>query len=222
MSRPPVTEVEASSSSSDTPPSSLTPSATAATTLPLVIVGACFHELKARVLATVDGAADATSAFSQGTLHEEKHGRHTKARGTAPVERNVTHEQAEGGGGSGSEKIAAQAKMTNSNSSGSLLSSLPWLLRLVNRPEGFLVEAEGVVVRAEHDKELGKRLDSLGRQVRGLVAAHAGLPGRFVGWLVDVLVGWLDDPRFFGNSGTIIKVSPSPILSPLFFGGGVN
>lgn len=55
-----------------------------------------------------------------------------------------------------------------------------WVLPLVSRPEGFLVEVEGVVLRAEQGKALGRRLDSLVTQVKGLETALSCVPGRRV------------------------------------------
>ena len=53
-------------------------------------------------------------------------------------------------------------------------------MRLVTKPEGFMVEMEGVVVRAERGRELGNRLDCLAVQFRALARALAELPGRCV------------------------------------------
>lgn len=58
----------------------------------------------------------------------------------------------------------------------------PWLLPLVTRPAGFLVEVEGAVVRAGHGRALGKRLDSLALQTKALAVALSEMPGRYVPW----------------------------------------
>lgn len=201
------------SSSSSSSPDTQSPSAhTAGTSSPLIIVGACFHELKARALAATDGAIpEAGSVSTSPPAPPLSRGNRREAHGTthrtAHGGTNLTRERTEASGRSGGETSSAQeAEVVDTNSSGSslLLSSLPWVVSLVNRPEGFLVEAEGVVIRAEHDEELGKKLDSLGRQVRGLVAAQAGLPGRFV-----FIVGWL--VRWLVRLSTTVLVNSPPL-----------
>lgn len=112
-----------------------------------VLIGACFHELKARALAV-----------------------HNKLN-TPPMN---TLGQAVSAG-----SLLCKAVDPEGTTLGCNAIHLPsWVMPLVTRPEGFQVEIEGVVIRAEQGKELGRQLDSLSTQVRGLAAAFSQIPGR--------------------------------------------
>lgn len=176
------------------------------------IVGACFHELKARAMAVAAGAAlenkdgrDGDRRKQQpsgedtvhdggergdlagignhdiGTVSDEtaagrfggEHGIGVSARGTAAtchVSRESTTRVSAAAGADGVGNTCSGVKAVRALE--------PWLLPLVTRPAGFLIEVDGAVVRAGHGRALGKRLDSLALQTKGLALALAEMPGR--------------------------------------------
>lgn len=207
------------------------------------IVGACFHELKARAMTVAAAAAAATNATTAtaasssvrgdtegeeeegtGMMHHDRHHRHQKqqhqqqsgesdvtASGRVGVGLGDTAEVGEHGspssGGITADRVAhdsSQAVLTadrptprsarkvagradgapggvggeRAEKGGTVLE--PWLLPLVTRPAGFLVEVDGAVVRAGHGRALGKRLDGLVLQTKALAVALAEMPGRCV------------------------------------------
>lgn len=136
------------------------------------IVGACFHELKARAMTVAAAAGPRPSAGSRPAAIAAAT---VAAAAGVGVEHGVEAECAGGrerreGGGDGGRLVppAAEARPLE-----------PWLMPLVTAPEGFLVEVEGAVLRAGHGRALGQRLDNLALQTKALAVAFAQTPGRW-------------------------------------------
>ncbi|CAM9609383.1 unnamed protein product, partial [Scytosiphon promiscuus] len=160
------------------------------------IVGSCFHELKARAMAVAaaamagDGGERRTDGGVGGQeqgqrLRREPHAQQpSESRDLgAGVEGGVDGveagaDRAAGGGGGGGVGVHRAASVEE-GCGGRVVLQPPWLLPLVTRPAGFLIEAEGVVVTAGHGRALGKRLDGLALQTKALVVALAEMPGRW-------------------------------------------
>lgn len=170
-----------------------------------LIVGPCFNELKARAIATDAARAAAVSTAAMGQERSEfvtpevgetvgKSSRATKSNGSSDPNsmndeiwskrppacgNNSTNVKNES---FGTETYGRQSESLGQEQqeSANPFSSRQWLMPLVKRPQGFLIEVGGVVLRAEHGNALGKRLDSLVLQAKAMMVAVADLPGRFV------------------------------------------
>ncbi|CAM9263924.1 unnamed protein product, partial [Ectocarpus fasciculatus] len=202
------------------------------------IVGACFHELKARAMAVAaaaaaaaggaaagahdptatsvgeDGCTNQTPRPSGGGIAEGGGGGDGAGAGdtgggdswsgestagtavggtptrrspacddgrTASVSASSATQSSAGAGGQsgGSGDRAGDGRKSQGAMAGTTRALEPWLLPLVTRPAGFLVEVEGAVVRAGHGRALGKRLDSLVLQTKALAVALSEMPGRW-------------------------------------------
>lgn len=138
-----------------------------------LLIGACFHELKARALAVHDKRREQplTREVPAYAPEADERAREAEPR-REPEETAVTMESPAGtsppglGGNPGDGRAGIPLDR--------------WVMPLVTRPEGFLVEAQGVVLRAKQGVMLGRRLDDLATQTHGLMTALSMLPGRWV------------------------------------------
>lgn len=152
------------------------------------IVGACFHELKARAMA-VHAAAMAESDAAVERDRDPRQEADAASAKAAAVKKDATisvpYEARRGGrdkaidsriGGCSDDGRRSMRGPGEDTKAVSVMA--PWVMPLVTRPEGFLIEVEGVVLRAGHGKALGKRMDGLVQQAKALVIAVAATPGR--------------------------------------------
>lgn len=122
-----------------------------------LVIGFCFNELKARTLAVNTDMSHTVDAVDVA---------------------DDTSEAAVWDGQRDCDDATASSKH-HFHGLGSALES--WVLPLVTRREGFALEVDGVLLRAAHGVEVGRRLDSLALQVKALGSAMTRLPGRWVG-----------------------------------------
>lgn len=193
------------------------------------VVGACFHELKARAMAVaaVDASREKTPVRTGGAPGEEEEKDEEEeeewggegGNADAPPLEGVVAAGVVGAAAGNSSAVAAGAVSSGCGAIGAGSGALPgggfsgrtaasspddngggsnrendsenrheggltrtglepWVIPLVTRPEGFLIEVDGVVLRAGHGKVLGKRLGCLALQLKALGVALAELPGR--------------------------------------------